>query len=909
MKALRRFLKRLSASVLGTRDDERVREELAEHLELATDELARAGVPLDDARRRARIKLGAPGVTAEAYRDQQRLRWLEDTWQDLRYAVRTLRRTPGFTATAVLSLALGIGANTALFTLIDAVTWRTLPVSNPEHLLLLSPRQGAVTGNSFTFQQYVLIRDSNQVLDMAAYSPVRLNVTIDGQAEPTTDGQLVSGEYFRLLGVRPAAGRLLGPDDDRTPYGRPVAIISHGYWRTRFGLSPDVIGRELTLSGRPFTIVGVTPREFFGVEVGAAPRIFVPVTMQPVVMPTAENLLDRPINRVSWLRPVARLKAGVTIAQAHAALATLVESPDTDWRPTDKFGTRRIDQTLELASAATGVSELRSQYSQPLRVLLGIVGLVLLIACANTGNLMLARAAARRPEFALRLALGAGRPRLIRQVLIEGLAVAVFAGACGVALAYWATHLLVTYVSAGRAALVLDLAPDLRVLAFTAGVSIVTGITFAIAPARRASRIDATSAGRQDVGSRGTTRRLGPGRPLVVAQVALSLVLLIAGGLFIRSLQNLNARHPDVDRDAVLVVRVEPRGSDQRGLPGALDRLDATYRDLLARVDAIPGVRSATLARTSPLASVDFNDQIRSVTGAEMSVPTLMTYPGYPETMGLSIVSGRDFNESDLAPSSPLVLLANEAFVREVLGGWAPIGTAHGASLVAPGRPPRFVPLNIVGVVQDSPYPNMRDQAGPLLYQTFRQTNSGRGQMVLHVRVAGDVGSVAARVREAIQNVDRDVPVFDVHTLAEEIDGALVRERLVATLAGFFGIVALVLVAVGLYGLVSFSVSRRTAEIGVRMALGAKRFDVAWLVVRQMVVPLGIGMAIGLPVAWALGRLASQQVAALLFGLTPSDPLTVGVSACTLAVVAVGAAWLPARRASRIDPMTALRTD
>jgi putative ABC transport system permease protein len=854
-------------------------------------------------------ELGNLTIAAEDARREWGWRRLDEAGRDLRYALRSLRKTPGFTATAILSLALGIGANTALFTMINAVTWRMLPVADPEHLLVLSPRQGTFVGQGFTYPQYSLIRDSNSVLDMAAYSPVRLNVTIDGHAEPTAEGQMVSGQYFSLLGVRPAAGRLLGPDDDRVPFGHPVAMISYAYWNVRFALNPAVVGRELTLSGRPFTIVGVTPREFFGVEVGAAPQIFVPVMMQPVVVPTSENLLDRPILNAPWLRPVVRLKEGVSVAQAHAALARLAESPETDWRPTDKFGGGRINQALELTSAATGLSELRSQYSQPLRVLLGIVGLVLLIACANTGNLMLARAAARRSEFALRLALGAGRPRLIRQVLVEGLAIAVCAGAFGVALAYWATQVLVTYVSAGRSTLVLDLAPDIRVLAFTAGVSALTGIAFAIAPALRASRIDVTSAGKQDLGSRGTTGRLQPGRPLVVAQVALSLVLLVAAGLFIRSLQNLNGRQSDVDRESVLVIRVEPRGSDQRGIPGTIDRLDVLYQDLLSRVEAIPGVRSATLARSSPLSPVEFNDRIRPLTGNEQNVPTMMTYPGYPETMGLSVVSGRDFNESDLAPTSPLVLLANEAFVREVLGGKTPLGVAHGAMLAEPGRPPQFVPLNIVGVVEDSPYPNLRDTAGPVLYQTFRQTRTGRGQMVLHVRVAGETGAVAVRVREAVQRVDRDVPTFELHTLADEVDATLVRERLVATLAGFFGIVALVLVSVGLYGLVSFSVSRRTAEIGVRVALGARRFDVAWMIARQTLSLLVIGLIVGVPVAWALARVASQQISTLLFGLSPSDPLTIAASIGVLAIVAMGAGWLPARRAARIDPVSALRTE
>jgi predicted permease len=846
-------------------------------------------------------ELGNLTLAAEDARAEWGWTRLEQTVQDLRYALRSLAKSPGFTATAVLSLALGIGANTALFTLVNAVTWRMLPVRDPETLLLLGQRQGSAVSNGFSYQQYEVIRDHNRVLDMAAYSRARLNISIDGRSEPTSEGQLVSGHYFSLLGVAPAAGRALGPDDDRVPGGHPVAMISYGYWKRRFGLDPAVVGRPISLSGMSFTIVGVTPPEFFGVEVGTSPDLFVPVMMQPVVMPVSENLLVNPINGVSWIRIIARLEPGVSAPQAHAALASL--APDAEWRPQTKNGGVMTDVSLVLTPAATGLSDLRNQFSTPLRILMGVVGIVLLIACANTGNLVLARSAARRSEFAVRLALGASRSRLIRQVLVEGLVLASLAGACGIGLAYLATRALVTYVSAGRSPVILDLAPDARLLAFTAAVSLLTGLLFASVPAFRASRLDMAATGRKDLaGTRGAVGGLQPGRWLVVCQVALSLLLLITAGLFVRSLQNLQRQNAGMDRGQILVVRVEPRGSDQRNIPGTTARLDGIYRDLLARVERLPGVQSASLARTAPLAPISFGGRVTGPSGDEVDARILMIYPKYFATMGLSIAGGRDFNEGDLRPGAPLVALANETFARQALAGREAPGPAAAVTI---GRDR----VEIIGVVKDSRYPDLRSATPPMLYQTFLQTRTGRGQMVLHVRTSGSAARLIPQLREAVQSIDKDVPIFEIHSLAEEMDAVFVRERLVATLSGFFGVVALTLVCVGLYGLMSFTVARRTAEIGVRVALGAARADVAWMIARQTLTLVLVGIAVGLPIAWILAGLTSRQMSAMLFELTPADPLTIAAATGVLILVAMGAGWLPARRAARIDPIVALRSE
>ena len=845
-------------------------------------------------------ELGNLTLAAEDARAEWGWTRLEQTAQDLRYAVRTLAKSPGFTATAVLSLALGIGANTALFTLIDAVTWRMLPIREPETLLLLGQRQGTAVSHGFNYQQYEVIRDHNRVLDLAAYSRARLNVSIDGLMEPTSEGQLVSGRYFALLGVAPVAGRAFDAGDDRVAGGHPVAMISYGYWKRRFALDPAIVGRPIAISGTLFTIVGVTPAEFFGVEVGTSPDLFVPVMMQPAVMPVSENLLVNPTNGVSWIRIIARLDPGVSAPQAEAALRSI--APEAEWRPRSKSGDAVADVTLVLAPAATGLSDLRTQFSTPLRILMGVVGIVLLIACANTGNLVLARSAARRSEFAVRLALGAGRSRLIRQVLVEGLVLAGLAGACGIGLAYAATRVLVTYVSAGRTPVVLDLTPDARLLAFTAAVSLVTGLLFASVPAFRASRLDMAATGRKDLaGARGAAGGLQPGRWLVVCQVALSLLLLITAGLFVRSLQNLQRQDAGADRHQILIGRVEPRGSDQRNVPGASARLDGIYRDLIARVERLPGVQSASLARTAPLVPIGYGGPVTGPSGAEVRAQILMIYPKYFGTMGLRLVSGRDFNEGDLRPGAPLVALANETFVRQALDG----KDAVGSGVVSFGRD-RY---EIIGVVKDSRYPDLRSATPPMLYQTFLQTRTGRGQMVLHVRVSGSAARLVPQLRDVVQSIDKDVPIFEIHSLAEEMNAAFVRERLVATLSGFFGVVALTLVCVGLYGLMSFTVARRTAEIGVRVALGAARGDVAWMIARQTLTLVLVGIAAGLPIAVLLARLATSQLSAMLFDLTPADPLTIAAATGLLILVAMGAGWLPARRAARIDPIVALRSE
>jgi len=824
--------------------------------------------------------------------------FLESLLQDLGYALRLLRKSPVFTAAVTLSLALGIGANTAIFSLIDAVMWRTLPVKDPESLVLLTHSRGTAFQGGFTYQQYRIMREQqgHGFTELAAWSSARLNVSIDGSPEPTTDGQLVSGSYFSLLGVTPIAGRAIGPEDDVVPNGHPVAMISYGYWKRRFGLSPSVVGRDMAVSGTRFTIIGVTPPEFFGVQVGTSPSVFVPVMMQPTAMPDSENLLDQPILYSPWLQIVSRIAPGATPAQAIAEMEPIYNQEV----PTqNKFGGPPLPpERLALQPASTGISSLRSQFSQPLFILMGIVGIVLVIACANTANLLMARSASRSGEFGLRLALGAGRRRLIRQLLVESVVLALTGGICGVALAVMATRLLIAFMSAGQSPIVLGLNPDVRMLSFTAAVSLLTGILFGLAPALRATRMDLTPS-LKTVG-RSVRGGLWSGKVLCVTQVALSLVLLIGAGLFVRSLQKLNGQDSGVDRDRVLIVRVEPRGSDQRNIPGTTPRLDRIYRDLMTRVASIGGVRSCSLAQFTPTMLRGNTIPFGLPSGGEQRALVPMVYPHFFETMGIGLVAGRDFNEGDLSPQSPLVAVVNETFARQAFAG----GPAVGQHLKQ-----RTDLIEIVGVVRDSRYTSVRDDTPPTIYQTFLQTRTGRGQMALYVRLATTPGPVLSQVRQAVQDIDRNLPLFGIHTLAEEMGAVLIRDRLIATLSTVFSALALLLACVGLYGLLAFSVIQRRAEMGIRMALGANRADVIWTVMRDALLLVAAGVMVGIPVAMVLGRVASNRITGLLFGLQSTDPLTIVAATMLLAFIAAGAGYVPARRASRVDPMIALRTE
>ena len=899
---------------------EAMERELAAELQFHRDRqiarLVEAGVPRDEAERRTRHAMGGVEPVKEECRDARGVSALESTLRDLQHGVRQLRKSPGYAAVVVLSLALGIGANTAIFTLIDSVLLRTLPVADPAALQFVAryqPTLGPDPGYGYGHEEFRRLRAANPVFtDLAAYATTRLNVSIDGSIEPTAEGHLVSGGFFPMLGVHARLGRTIGPEDDERPNGHPVAVLSYDYWTRRFARDRSALGRTISLSGTPFTVVGVAPSGFFGLEVGRAADIFVPVMMQPAVMPAAENWLEASIARSYWLTVVGRLRPGVTPRQATAAVAGLDVLDPLMTKPRLPGETsQRILEALGLTPAATGLSNLRQQYSQPLFILMAVVGLVLLIACANVATLVLARGAARGPEFSMRIALGAGRWRLVRQLLIESLILAVAGGACGLLLARWGTALLVAFMSTGRQPIVLDLAPDLRILAFTAAVSIATGILCGVMPALRATRVDVVAGLRHGRGQTGATSWIRPGKALVVSQVALCVMLLFGAGLFVRSLQKIDAQDEGFDRDRVHVIRLEPRGSDQRGVPGTSERLDAIYRDLLHRVEAIQGVRSASLAHFGPTSPVFYSEPMQLPSGETLRIPRMMTYPGYFETMGIELVAGRDLEDRDLAASAPRAMVVNEAFVRQFTTGANPVGKRfvqrEGRTRANPAGVEQS--WEIVGVVRDAKYASLREPPAPLIYQPFLHTSTGRGQMTLHVRTAAGDGGVVSRIREEVQRIDRQMPLFAMVTLSAQVDAMLGRERLVATLSTLFGLVALLLAVVGLYGLMAFSVVRRTNEMGIRMALGAARLHVVRMVMREALLLAGLGVALGVPAAFVLGRLAANKVSGLLFGLTATDPLTMTGAVALLGAAAAAAAYLPAARAARVDPIVALRNE
>lgn len=837
--------------------------------------------------------------------------WVEGIGQDIRFAVRTLSTAPIFTIVAIVSIAIGIGANTAIFTLIDAVMWRLLPVKNPQTLMLLVRTRGDAAQQGFSYQEYHQMREYSRFATLAAYSPLLLSVSVNGDVEPAIEGQLVSGNYFSLLGVPAAAGRTIGVDDDRVPNGHPVAMISYGYGRRRFGLAAAAIGKTILISGTPFTIIGVTPREFFGTEVGTASDVFVPLMMQPTVEPEFENLIENPIAYRTWCITLGRLKRGASPQATASALEALYR------QVTPPVGHRigAVNWNVSLKPAATGLSDLRRQFSEALFILMLVVGAVLLIACANLANLLLARAAVRRAEFAMRLALGAGRGRLISQLIVESLVLSISGGFCGILLARWIITLLVTYMASGRGAITLDMSPDVRMLCFTAGISILTAVLFGLAPALRGTRVDLTTALKGLGKFSRPPGSLRPGKILVVFQIAISLVLVMGAELFVRTLKNLNGPEAS-DRGNVVMVRVDPPGSDQRNVPGTSLRLDAIYRGLIERVRFIPGVRAVGMSQVTPTEPGSDGGPLPFPSGVQELVRLVMVYPSYFSTVGIPVVAGREFKKSDLRENSPAVCIVNETFAREMFPGENPVGKPC-ATLFRPsandvaqrryGSPP--IPYETIGVVQDSRYMNPNGSIPPMIYTPFLQASTGRGQMVLYVRVAKNSGAVLRHIRAAILSVDPRLPSFQIHSLAQEMDAALVRERLIATLSSVFGVLALALACLGIYSLLAFAVVQRTGEVGVRMALGAAGGDVLSMILREALCLALAGIVIGIPAAVVAGILSSSRIPGLLFGLSVTDPTLLASAVTIMLIVTVLAAFLPAWRASHIDPMAALRNE
>lgn len=895
-----------------------LQQELAIHLEQLTKEYRSAGLGEHEAQVAARRAFGAVAITAEQCRDTRRLRFLEDIGRDLAYAFRLLTKSPGFTATAVLSIAIGIGANTTTFGVIDALMLRTLPVRNPEQLVMffeLAPDAQSAVDIVTSYQWARKYSNLTRVFeDVAAVSMTnRSNVTANALGSELDAGEtrvaLVSGNYFGMLGVKALIGRTLTPDDDRVPGGHPVTVIGYRYWESRFARSSEALGRTLALNGVTYTIIGIAPPDFSGEWVGRPVDLWIPTMMQAQVMPEFPVGLSK---GGSWVRVLARLKPGVTIPQAEAASQVIYqENFRESWpHPTAQQRQFMARAHVVLRPAGNGFSPQRDSVSQSLKILMIVVGLVLLVACANVGNLLLARSVARRREIAVRLAIGAGPARIVRQLLTESLLVSTVGGAIGLLFSLWGTKLLAAAIAAGPVRmdsrlpsqwLSLDLHPDLRVFAFAAALCLLTGSLFGLAPAFRSgfrSRSSLAPALTKRGSASEDNSRLGVGKPLIVFQVAVSLLLLITAGLFVRSLGNLRAQDLGMDRKHLLLLWTAPGQTGRQG--AALASFVKTVRE---RLSALPGVVSASMSNHGPLEGGDDRGGISEFVKLPGQPPkpgmlmmNVAVAPDFFETTGMSLLTGRSFTELD-TDQAPLVAVINESMARFFFGGQNPIGHRFGMSSSHVG-----FPYEIVGVVADGKHGSPRDKRG-IVYLPYRQIPGLMRTMCIEVRTAGSPTGVARRLRQELRDIDPNLPVLRVDTLEEQLNDVLAQERLITILSVGFGGLAAVLACLGLYGVMSYTVVRRTSEIGIRMALGARHDDVINMVLKESMVLVLVGITIGVPIALATTRLIANR----LFGISASDPATIGVVVLLMALAALLAGFLPARRAARVDPLVALR--
>ncbi len=924
-------------SLLRKRAVEReLNDEVRFHLDKLIEEYAAKGLKPQEARFAALRELGGMEQIKEECRDMRRVNFVANLSQDIRYGVRMLAKSPGFTAVIILSLALGIGANTAIFSLIDAVMLKSLPVRQPEQLMLLNwvskgqsyvisdydgdsweDSKGRDTGTSFAYPIYKAIRArNNSFSDVLGFADAdqQLNLNVGGTSG-LAKGQYVSGNYFSTLGVGAAAGRTIVDSDDQVNAG-PVAVISYAYWTSRFGRDPSVVGKAIVVNSVPFTLVGVAAPEFFGLQAGHPTDAWIPLSTHMQVDPSWSRWLPKgetifSVRTEWWVLMMARMKPGATKEQASAALDVIVQQETSTIKPPPP-GERRHDMTLqlptvELEPASGGLGELRRQFSQPLWVLMSLVGLVLVIACANVANLLLARSERRQKEIAVRLALGAGRRRIIRQLLTESLMLAAAGGACGVVLAYWGSGLLLRFMSGGGDQLHLSVSPDPTVLGFTVLVSLLTGTIFGLAPALRGTRLDLTPALKEGAGriAGGTPGggRMRPtlGKGLVIAQAAISLMLLVGAGLFVRTLRNLMTEDLGFDRTNLLLFGIDASRAGYKG-----ERLASFYQEMQRRIEAIPGVRSATMSRHFLVNDGQGGEGVviegyapkpgEANAGGVIGIYTHYVGSRFFETLGIPLLLGRTIQDSDTG-AAPRIGVVNQAFARHYFGASSPIGHQFRFGSADP------LDITIVGVAGDATYGDLRKDPPPTIYVPYDQHLGILAWQNVEVRTAGDPMGVANTLRHVIRDLDRNVPMHDLMTETEQIDQATFQERLFARLSAFFALLALTLACIGLYGTLSYAVARRTNEIGIRMAIGAERSGIVRMVLAEALLLAVLGVAIGIPAA--LGSL--RLISSLLFGLNTTDPVTFVVAALLLLSIAALAGYLPARRAAKVDPMVALR--
>ena len=836
---------------------------------------------------------------------------METLFKDVRYGLRGLLKRKGFAAIAVLTLALGIGANTAIFTLVNAVMLKSLPVEKPEELVLFSdttsegtsledtPRTGQ--WHRFSYASYEYLRDHNQSFqELAALRSGESRLSVrktDAEANAATraSGHLVTGNYFSLLGVRAARGRVLTPDDDKAS-AVPAAVMSHRYWEQELNSDSSVVGKTLIINGTNFTVVGVTPREFFGARVRRPPDFWLPLSFHPQIELRESFLTEK---EAYWLMLMGRLKPGVTMDQAQASVNHALRQHLTELAGSQLTEERQkgIQNTyVTLADGSGGISGLRVIYSKPLHMLMAIVGMVLLIACANVGSLLLSRAASRKAEISLRMALGATRWRIIRQLLTESMLLAVVGGVCGVLLAQWGVYILVSLVARTSP---LDTRPDSGVLAFTAAVSIVAGLLFGLIPALQASRANLSSAMKEKTRTRSGFMRVSLSSLMVVMQVGLSMVLLTGAGLFARSLIKLQNEDVGFDRNNVLLLGIDPRLAGYKP-----NQLATLYQQLVERLSSLPQVRNVSMATYAPMSGTSRTSSIE-ITGytkqpdEDLVVQDILAGPKYAETLGMPLLRGREIEVRDTV-AAPRIAVVNSTFAERYFKDQNPIGRTFTFDDDTDGG----ATIEIVGVVGDIKSDDAREKPEATVYRPILQIpEQGAFSCTIHIRTLSDPTPLTPQVRQMINQIDDKLPIFGVTTLNEQLRDNLNQERLIAQLVSFFGALALMLACIGLYGVMAHGVARRTSEIGIRMALGARGGNIAWMILRETLYLVLAGLVLGVPAALIGARLISTQ----LFGLSPTDPLTLIGAAIVLAMVAMLAGYLPARRASRINPLHALR--
>ena len=897
-------LRLLWARLRGLRHNSSAERELSEELEAHRTMLVEEGLlrghSQEEARRWANATLGNSATIQENVREQSGIALVETLWQDVRYALRVMRKSPGFSAVAVVTLSLGIGANTAIFTLVDALMLRVVPVEQPQELYQvrwLRP-QGGQPATSLTNALWENLRARQDVFSsVASWAEQEFNLALGGAIQ-RANGMWVSGEYFGMLGIAPALGRLITTADDQAGCAG-VAVLSYDFWKRHYGGAPAAIGSALTLDGHPFTIIGVTAPGFYGLKVGSKFEIAAPNCSTRLLDGDRPRLAER---SYWWLRVVGRIKPGLTPQQVSARLGSL--SPQVwesalpqDWDKDSQNNFRH--RTFFSVPAATGLSDLREGFSRPLTVLMAVVAIVLLIACANVAALMLARATAQQREIAVRMAIGASRVRLIRHLLTHAIVLSAAGAVAGLVIAQWGTALLVATLTTRGRGVFLDLSPDWRVLAFTSGVALVTAVLFGILPAFRSTKVPLTAA--MHGATAGDGERTSPLRRWIAAlQIALSLVLLVTAGLFLRSFTKLVRLDPGFDRQNVLLVRASLRSTDLKS-----EQYIATFEAIQEKLRALPGVTAIARSRMTPLQGGQWSNLIFVDSGSfgKAHDDTLLNgvTPGYFAVMRTSLLSGRDFRAQDRAGTQKVAII-NQAFAQLCFSGQDPIGHILRISNDDGTQGP---PIEVIGVAADAKYNDLREPMKPIVYFSVAQLTAQQSTLnTFELRTTLPLATMRGAVEAAVSDVSREVPL-EFYTLAQQVDDTLVQERLLAMLSGFFGAIALLLTMIGLYGTMSYRMSLRRAEFGIRMALGAQVGAILRLVLREVVLVVMAGLAAGTVISF----FATSALQKLLYGLGAHDALTLTGAALLLVLVALLAAIAPARRAARIDPMVALRCE